>query len=60
MDRDRMYAYLHISALNKYNNCKAAFLLHPNLKTFRKYKEAERSANIFGSLSSLRYLRIKK
>ena len=60
MDRDRRYAYLHIAALNKYNKCKAAFLLHPNLKTLRKYREAERSSNIFGSFSSLRYLRIKK
>ena len=57
MDRSRMYAYLHILALNKFNKCKADFLLHPNLNTLRRYREAERSANIFGSLSSLRYLK---
>ena len=57
MNRNIMYAYLHISALNKFNKCKADFLLHPNLNTLRKYREAERNANIFGSLSSLRYLK---
>ena len=55
MYRDRTYAILHIAAVSRLERCKSDFQSHPNLKTLRKYREAQQREEVFHNLAAVAY-----